>query len=267
MKVQNNIDNLIKNLELLKPRLSDNIEINKKKFADTLNSALENLSSEVIPMDKISNGSDAIPSWVNPKYAYDPANPRKPVFREVVEALSGKPYNELYYEKDHTQYNKYSQMASDILYGVIGSNADSRDWEKIMTAEDVFAAANEETGKMYSPVIEIEPNYNSSNQLVDQTAVLKDNTGNILSILKGNLSTIEQNLDKYGASSKSISPDIDEKVDTEVFDSKILEFLKSYSSKTEQIAENIQSLIIKEAGETLAAKNNNLVDLLDPNIL
>ena len=54
MKVQNNIDNLIKNLELLKPRLSDNIEINKKKFADTLNSALENLSSEVIPMDKIS---------------------------------------------------------------------------------------------------------------------------------------------------------------------------------------------------------------------
>ena len=34
MKVQNNID-LIKNLELLKPRLSDNIEINKKKFADT----------------------------------------------------------------------------------------------------------------------------------------------------------------------------------------------------------------------------------------
>lgn len=40
--------------------------------------------------------------------------------------------------------------ASSILYGVIGSNEDTRDWSKILTSNDVLKTAKEETVKMYN---------------------------------------------------------------------------------------------------------------------
>lgn len=43
-----------------------------------------------------------------------------------------------------------AKEASSILYGVIGSNEDTRDWNKILTSSDVLKAAKEETAKMYN---------------------------------------------------------------------------------------------------------------------
>src|SRR5574344_2264603 len=40
--------------------------------------------------------------------------------------------------------------ASSILYGVVGSNEDTRDWNKILTSSDVLKTAKEETAKMYN---------------------------------------------------------------------------------------------------------------------
>lgn len=45
--------------------------------------------------------------------------------------------------------NMSFQEASSILYGVIGSNNDTRDWNKILTSDNVLKTAKEETAKMY----------------------------------------------------------------------------------------------------------------------
>ena len=46
--------------------------------------------------------------------------------------------------------NMSFKEASSILYGVIGSNEDTRDWNKILTSSDVLKTAKEETAKMYN---------------------------------------------------------------------------------------------------------------------
>ena len=46
--------------------------------------------------------------------------------------------------------NMSFKEASSILYGVIGSNEDTRDWNKILTSSDVLRTAKEETAKMYN---------------------------------------------------------------------------------------------------------------------
>ena len=46
--------------------------------------------------------------------------------------------------------NMSFEDASSILYGVVGSNEDSRDWNKILTSSDVLKTAKEETAKMYN---------------------------------------------------------------------------------------------------------------------
>ena len=52
--------------------------------------------------------------------------------------------------KELMDYTNISfQEASSILYGVIGSNEDKRDWNKILTNSDILKTAKEETAKMY----------------------------------------------------------------------------------------------------------------------
>jgi len=73
------------------------------------------------------NNSNNIPDWVNPDYGYDPNNPRNPNAREVAEALGGKPLEEMTSEERAS----FSSQASELLYGVVGSNTDTRDWNAI----------------------------------------------------------------------------------------------------------------------------------------
>ena len=39
--------------------------------------------------------------------------------------------------------------ASELIYGVVGSNTDVRDWSAIMASEDPISAARQATGQMY----------------------------------------------------------------------------------------------------------------------
>lgn len=108
----------------------------------------------------------SIPDWVDPDYGYDVNNPRKPNMREMMEALSGKTVEELYSSGE--DYSQITKKASELLYGVVGSNTDTRNWNAIFEAakvstggpsEDTFdfkydpnrleAAANIATSKMY----------------------------------------------------------------------------------------------------------------------
>ena len=104
------------------------------------------------------NTTDNIPAWVDPDFSYDPANPRKPNMREMMEAIAGKTVEEIYASGE--DYTNITRMASDLIYGVVGSNADTRDFVAIGNAatdpvtgeldkEKFIAATRIATAQMY----------------------------------------------------------------------------------------------------------------------
>ena len=81
--------------------------------------------------------SNTIPDWVDPDYGYDPANPRKPNMRELTEILAGMSVEEMYSTMDVSEWSKITGQASQMLYGVVGSSTDTRNWNNIMEAGKV----------------------------------------------------------------------------------------------------------------------------------
>ena len=170
MQIVNKIDHLITKLNELKPTLSDDSSNNQKRFNDLLASSIETnytTTDEVIENAKIENG---IPSWVDPDYSYDPQNPRKPNMRELMEAISGKDVKDLYAEIDE-DWQRVSRQASEILYGAVGPNEDSRDWPSIMNSENILNAAREQTRVMHEPEVDIQSNFTDRGVLIEQMAV------------------------------------------------------------------------------------------------
>jgi hypothetical protein len=109
-------------------------------------------------MSEVLGEDREIPAWVDPDYGYDPANPRKPNMREMMEAIAGKTVEEIYASGE--DYSNISRMASDLIYGVVGSNEDTRDFVAIGNAatdpvtgeldKDKFIAATQiATSQMY----------------------------------------------------------------------------------------------------------------------
>ena len=151
MQVSNQIEQLIQDLEGLKPLLSEDKQANAKKFAELLEISMKgfsdntNLKSEVITPTE-QKVVDRIPHWVDPEYSYDPANPRKPNMRELMEAISGKNLEELYLEQNK-DWEDISHQSSEVLYGVLGPNKDTRDWSAIMSSDNILTTATDETGK------------------------------------------------------------------------------------------------------------------------
>jgi len=99
-----------------------------------------------------------IPAWVDPDYGYDVNNPRKPNMREMMEMISGMPLEELY--SSGQDWSGISKQASDLLYGSVGSNQDTRDFTKItevatdpatgqIDADKFVAATQIATSQMY----------------------------------------------------------------------------------------------------------------------
>ena len=77
--------------------------------------------------DTTSNG---VPAWVDPDYGYDVNNPRKPNMREMIELMGGMSIEEM----GPAASANLSKKASEMLYGVVGSNKETRDWTAIMEA-------------------------------------------------------------------------------------------------------------------------------------
>ena len=79
-----------------------------------------------------------VPTWVDPDYmdsyvqSVKNGSPRKPNMREMMEALAGKTVEEIYASGE--DYSQITQTASSLLYGVVGSNEETRNWDIIMEA-------------------------------------------------------------------------------------------------------------------------------------
>ena len=261
MQVINKIDHLITELTRLKPQLSDDSPSNEKRFNDLLTASIEtdhtfaNAEKE-IAFSINAKPVDAIPSWVDSDYEYDPQNPRKPNMRELMEAMSGKSLEDLSAEPDKN-WQKISQQASEMLYGVVGANEDSRDWTSIMNSSNILTEARKQTGAMYEPEVDIQSNFNNDGVLTEQIAVIKDNKGNILRSISTDLDTAEETLLNFGATKKSIPTNLEELINPEKFDSDLLAFLKNFNNNPV----SIQQVVIQSASEVIANKISQEIPL------
>lgn len=254
MQIINRIDQLISKLSELKPSLIDDPLGNEKKFNSLLKSAMDNdfVSTEKIAESGLyseKKNSNEIPNWVNSDYYYNSENPRKPNMRELMEAMSGKTVKALYAESDES-WKEISSKASEILYGVVGSNEDTRNWSKIMESENIFKTAQEHTGRMYEPKVDIVSHFVGKNIPEEQIAVIKDKDGNILRSLSDNLTKTEETLKNFGVKNSSIPEDIETKVEVSKFNKDLLSFLKNF----DQDESPIEEIAFQSATEAISKK-------------
>ena len=254
MQIINKIDHLITKLSELKPALSDDPLSNEKKFNAVLNSNIltgDTLADKAVTagLSKNTKLENEIPSWVDPDYGYDPQKPRKPNSRELIEAISGKDLEDLKAESDEN-YRKISSQASEMLYGVVGANEDTRDWLSIMASKDILTKAREQTGAMYKPEVDIRSNFNQNGILTEQKAILKDSKGNTLAILSSNITSAEETLLNFGTTKESIPTNLEEQVDPDVFDTKLLTYLKDFDNNPA----SIEQVVVQSASEVIANK-------------
>jgi len=178
-------------------------------------------------------GAIGIPDWVDMDYGYDTANPRKPNMRELMEALSGRSVEDMYADPS-SNWQDISRQASDLLYGVVGSNEDTRDWLSIMSSDDIVGAARKATGAMYEPVIDIASEYSDQGVLLDQVAVLKDKSGSVLRSLSEHIESASETLNNFGATSASVPSDLAGKADSKFFSGDFITFLENFQSLYER---------------------------------
>ncbi len=261
MQVINKIDQLITKLTELKPVLSGDASSNEKKFNELLSSSMaadHTLKDETIKVALSTNAKleNGVPSWANPDYAYDPLNPRKPNMRELMEAISGKDLKSLYAETDKN-WHKVSRQASDILYGTIGANQDTRDWPSIMESKDILSAARQQTGAMYEPEVDIKSNFDDNDVLTEQIAVIKDKNGNILRSLSSDTDSTQEILLNFGVTKRSIPENLEDRINPEKFDDTLLAFLKNFDNSPT----SIQQVIMQSASEVIANKISQEIPL------
>jgi hypothetical protein len=261
MQVISKIDHLITELTKLKPMLSDDSPSNEKRFNDLLTASIATdptVHDEKMEVTFSTNAKpvNIIPNWVDPDYGYDPQNPRKPNMRELMEAMSGKNVEDLYTEPEETQ-KKISRQASEMLYGVVGANEDTRDWPSIMNSGDILTEARKQTGAMYKPEVGIQSYFNDGGILTEQIAVIKDNKGNALRSLSNDTISAEDALLNFGATSESIPTNIEEQINPEKFDHGLLAFLKNFDNNPT----SIQQVLLQSASEVIANKISQEIPL------
>lgn len=239
MQVTNQIDQLIQKLNTLKPSLANGSDTNVEQFNMILKETLESSTVKHASSKEITAPADQkkvsmIPDWVDPNYGYDPQNPRKPNMSEFMKAVSGKNLESLDSDPSASR-NSISQHASQLLYGVVGSNEDTRDWSTIMAAEDILAAAKIETGRMYEPKIDIKSIFDDDGELSEQIAVLKDKNDTTLRVLPSEVPLAEETLRNFGATYASVPTNIENKVISNKFDSNFLTFLKNFDRNPQEL--------------------------------
>lgn len=234
MLVSQKIDNLVQQLNSLKPMLSADQKANNEHFNIILkDNIVNNIHTENFNLEKPQSvGQEMesnIPSWVDLDYGYDPSNPRKPNMRELIEALSNKNIEELA-SNDTFDLPSISKLAVEVLYGVVGNKSDTRDWSFIMKAPDILAEARKQTYDMYDPIIDIETKQDHNGQIIEQYAVLKDKTGTRIKTLDGDAEHVKMTLSNFGVKDGNIVEDFEDRLINKYFNQEIVEYLKNFKS-------------------------------------
>ena len=156
----------------------------------------------------LQEGDSKIEAWQHRDYYFDPNNPRKPNMREMIESLSGFTLEDLISNKTE-EFEEFSKKSSELLYGVLDSEYDPRQWAKIMSANDIYQSGIEETREMYNSVIGFD--------IIEgeEVSSIKKETGETLRVLSGSKVEVEQTLKNFGLSSENLSENFLKKLITD----------------------------------------------------
>lgn len=267
MEISKQIDSLIANLNALKPYLLDDSPKNIEKFNSVLKASIERsspLDLEKPAEDKIDNVIQ-VPSWVDLDYGYETAEPRKPNMREMMEALSGKSVEELYADET-SNWRKQSELASELLYGVVGEKTDTRDWIKVMSSEDILTETRNATYKMHQPVIDIASQFDENDQLIYQYAVIKNSSGEILKSLNGEKKQVKSILENFAINKNSVPVDLEDRITFKNFDQSIMKLLKELPEKPAPSPANnsLETLEVLALKSHLSSIGSNPTDIIPP---
>lgn len=240
MEILKQIDQLISSLTELKPRIAaENGEANEN-FSDQLNSSIEKLSGlthEHVSPQKSENASEnIIPSWVDRNYHFDPNNPRKPNTREVMQAISGETFEELQ-SGDQKNFSYYSELSIELVFGVLGKTPDTRDWNKIMSADNILEAIRKETGEVLGTKVDIDNETDINGQIINQFAVVKNKENSVLRSLMGEANVAVDTLKNFGVTKNNIPQTLKDKVTSPKFDVRIINAIEVYRDYNPKFAE------------------------------
>lgn len=193
------------------------------------NQSFSSVLNELESLKTNSATAQQIPSWVDPDYGYDPLNPRKPNLKEMMSIVDAQ-------IKSGVEEKKYLNsssniIAADILYGVVGSGEDTRDWQKIMESENILAATHQETAIMHEPKLEIVSKFNADMVLIDQKAAVKNKVKDTLMVLGGSALQVKEKLFNFGITNDDIPDNIAEQITFENFEAETIAGIQDYRSQ------------------------------------
>lgn len=249
MHISHQIDRLIDSLNNLKPLLSNNSSSNTEMFNDVLKASLEKSSEQdpaiiakVTPDD--NNEIEATPDWVNRDYSFDPKNPRKPNMRELMEAISGKSIEQLYATSPEIAKNK-TELASNLLYGVLGNESDTRDWTKIMASNDIVGEARNQTRDLHQPTVDIESTFHSNGAIKEQFVVIKNYKNEVIKSLAGDEDIVNATLQNFGIQKGDVPNNLEEKIIVNNFNLEIFDLLEPLTEKPKSDADRLTNATLE----------------------
>ncbi len=138
-----------------------------------------------------------VPTWVNEGYidsyvaSAKQGQPRKPNMREMMEALAGQSVESLY--ASGQDWSGISTMASNLLYGTVGSTQETRNWDVIMEAAKTPGTSTIDPGRLEAAAsLATEQMYGGYNVQYEQsegTDILKlysNANGNLITTIQPN---------------------------------------------------------------------------------
>ena len=144
------MDQLITSLQNIRASIAEDTgKINTGDFGAMFDTALSDALEEPTPQMNVNAGAMAIDTPAQSFDDYmamnllgtnlDTSRAARPSMREFMDATGAS-----------------SQDASELLYGVIGSNGDYRDWGAIMASDNPIDAARAATGQLYNSSLSYE---------------------------------------------------------------------------------------------------------------
>lgn len=229
MTITDSLDNLISQLTLLRKKLEGEPSVDST-FETVFEHSAEQLKEQIEPL----HGTSDTPSWINPDVNYDVNAPRKPSKAEFMYAVLKKPFGDLEV-RNSEEWKNLRAEASDIMYGVIGSNEDSRDWGKIMSAPDILSAARDETQKMYKPTISIFDTVNDEGVQVDQNIMITSSTGTPIRTLSKDIETADNWLQTFGVTKQSMPENFSDNLDTRYYTGGFVNYISNYKYSNDKV--------------------------------
>jgi len=234
MDIAVRINQVMNSLEDLKEHVQTTPVGADSKFESILEVALEGVTEDAASKTVEPRLEEFLvrPDNFKAGHGYDPKTSPKPNMRELMEALTGRSMESLYSDPQ-SNWQETSRLASDLLYGVVGSNTDTRDWAAIMASDDIVQTTRKATREMYAPTLAIQSVKNSMGNVIDQNLAINDADGNVLRILKGNAHSAQNAIENFGLTPGSITENLITGAKIANINAEILNMLEEFASTTE----------------------------------